>query len=53
MEILDRYDIECVPESYRNNKVAYIKDSSISKNCKRLIKVKFMLCSMLMFQHSW
>lgn len=40
VEILDRYDIECVPESYRNNKVAYIKDSSISKNCKRLIKIQ-------------
>ncbi|WOL07892.1 ALA-interacting subunit [Canna indica] len=39
VEIVDRYDIECVPESYRSNKVAYIKDNSISKNCKRLIKV--------------
>lgn len=38
-EIVDRYDVECIPEVYRGNKVAYIKDGSISKNCTRTIKV--------------
>ncbi|XP_010923823.1 putative ALA-interacting subunit 2 isoform X2 [Elaeis guineensis] len=40
VEIVDRYDVECIPEAYRSNKVAYIKDSSISKNCNRTIKVQ-------------
>ncbi|KAF7842885.1 putative ALA-interacting subunit 2 [Senna tora] len=42
VEIVDRYDIECIPEEYRSNKVAYIKDDSISKNCSRFIKMDFM-----------
>ncbi|KAG4957213.1 hypothetical protein JHK85_043593 [Glycine max] len=25
-EIMDRYDIDCVPEEFRSNKVTYIKD---------------------------
>jgi hypothetical protein len=36
---VDRYDIECVPEEYRSNKVAYVKDDSVSKNCSRFLKV--------------
>ncbi|XP_057971960.1 putative ALA-interacting subunit 2 isoform X1 [Malania oleifera] len=39
VEIVDRYDTECIREEYRSNKVAYIKDSSISKNCSRFLKV--------------
>lgn len=39
VEVVDRYDIECIPELYRSNKVAYIKDSSISKNCTRTMRV--------------
>ncbi|KAG5012307.1 hypothetical protein AAZX31_09G085000 [Glycine max] len=39
VEIVDRYDIDCVPEDFRSNKVAYIKDDSIAKNCSRLLKV--------------
>ncbi|KAK2450633.1 Putative ALA-interacting subunit 2 [Trifolium repens] len=39
VEIVDRYDIECVPEEYRSNKVAYVKDDSVSKNCSRFLKV--------------
>ncbi|XP_028791638.1 putative ALA-interacting subunit 2 [Neltuma alba] len=39
VEVVDRYDVECVPEEYRSNKVAYIKDDSISKNCSRFLKV--------------
>lgn len=42
MEIVERYDIECVPEIYRSNKVAYIKNSLITKKCDHLIKVNFM-----------
>lgn len=43
VEIVHRYDGDCVPEEYKANKVAYIKDSSIPKNCTREIKVpKFM-----------
>ncbi|PRQ29504.1 putative ALA-interacting subunit 2 [Rosa rugosa] len=39
VEIVDRYDTECVPEAFRSNKVAYIKDNSIPKNCSRYLKV--------------
>ncbi|XP_050374632.1 putative ALA-interacting subunit 2 [Argentina anserina] len=37
VEIVDRYDSECVPEAFRSNKVAYIKDDSIPKNCSRCL----------------
>ncbi|KAK4748898.1 hypothetical protein SAY87_015484 [Trapa incisa] len=39
VEIVDRYDIECVPDAYKSNKVAFIRDDSISKNCTRFLKV--------------
>ncbi|KAJ8627225.1 hypothetical protein MRB53_020532 [Persea americana] len=39
VEIVERYDAECVPEPFRSNKVAYIKDNSTSKNCTRILKV--------------
>ncbi|XP_024932502.2 putative ALA-interacting subunit 2 isoform X3 [Ziziphus jujuba] len=39
VEIVDRYDSECIPEEYKSNKMAYIKDSSIPKNCSRFLKV--------------
>ncbi|KAJ8760786.1 hypothetical protein K2173_021824 [Erythroxylum novogranatense] len=39
IEIVDRYDAECVPEAFKGNKVSYIKDDSISKNCSRQMKV--------------
>ncbi|XP_073005345.1 putative ALA-interacting subunit 2 [Typha latifolia] len=39
VEIAQRYDIDCIPKPYRSNKVAYIRDSSISKNCTLKIKV--------------
>lgn len=40
VEIVYRYDVECIPEPYRSNKVAFIKDSSILKNCTKEIKVQ-------------
>ncbi|XP_071920896.1 putative ALA-interacting subunit 2 isoform X1 [Coffea arabica] len=39
VEIVERYDSECVPHQFRLNKVAYIKDSLIPKNCSRYLKV--------------
>ncbi|KAH7847650.1 hypothetical protein Vadar_028534 [Vaccinium darrowii] len=39
VEITDRYDTDCIPPPFKSNKVAYIKDSSISKNCSRFLKV--------------
>lgn len=39
VEIVDRYDNECIPEPFRSNKVAYIKDTSSPKNCTRSLKV--------------
>ncbi|XP_019417711.1 PREDICTED: putative ALA-interacting subunit 2 [Lupinus angustifolius] len=39
VEIVDRYDNDCIPEEFKNNKVAFIKDDSLSKNCSRLLKV--------------
>lgn len=38
-EIIYRYDVDCVPDAYRGNRQAYIKDSSISKNCTLEAKV--------------
>ncbi|KAM0937256.1 putative CDC50/LEM3 family protein [Dioscorea sansibarensis] len=40
VEIVDRYDVACIPEQYQSNKVSYIKDSTISKDCKRDLKVQ-------------
>ncbi|KAM3700857.1 hypothetical protein ACB098_05G128900 [Castanea mollissima] len=39
VEIVDRYDIDCVPEQFKSNKLGYIKDSSYPKNCSRTLKV--------------
>lgn len=39
VEIAYRYDTDCVPEAYKHDKIAYIKDSSVSKNCTRKIRV--------------
>lgn len=39
VEIVDRYDIECVPELFKSDKLAYIKDTSLPKNCSRYLKV--------------
>ncbi|KAL4387097.1 hypothetical protein GQ457_09G004010 [Hibiscus cannabinus] len=39
VEIEERYDIECVPEPFRNDKVSYIQADSIPKNCSLLLKV--------------
>ncbi|XXG66012.1 hypothetical protein AAC387_Pa05g3574 [Persea americana] len=39
VEIVDRYDTACIPKAFTSNKVAYIKDSSISKNCTRILQV--------------
>ncbi|XVE88423.1 hypothetical protein DITRI_Ditri19aG0068600 [Diplodiscus trichospermus] len=39
VEIVERYDIECVPEAFRIDKVSYIQDDSIPKNCSRSLKV--------------
>jgi hypothetical protein len=53
-EIIHRYDVDCVPNAYRGNRQAYIKDSSILKNCTLQAKVK-LLCdcniSYLYFVH--
>jgi len=38
-EIVHRYDIDCVPNAYRRNKQAYIKDNSISKKCIQQVQV--------------
>ncbi|CAK9135514.1 unnamed protein product [Ilex paraguariensis] len=39
VEIVDSYDTDCIPDPFKNNKVAYIKDSSIPKKCFRFLKV--------------
>ncbi|KAE7996168.1 hypothetical protein FH972_000911 [Carpinus fangiana] len=39
VELVDRYDIECVPDAFKSDKLGYIKDSSIPKNCSRFLKV--------------
>ncbi|KAM7524881.1 hypothetical protein LguiA_014783 [Lonicera macranthoides] len=39
IEIVDRYDTECIPEPFKGDKLAYIKDRSLPKNCSRYLKV--------------
>ncbi|KAK5792357.1 putative ALA-interacting subunit 2 [Gossypium arboreum] len=39
VEIVERYDIGCVPEPFRIDKVSYIQDDSIPKNCSLSFKV--------------
>lgn len=39
VEILYRYETECIPEEYRSNKLAYIQSDSISKNCTDILRV--------------
>lgn len=39
VEIVDRYDTECIPDPFKGSKEAYIRDNSISKNCTRHLKV--------------
>lgn len=40
VEIVDRYDSGCVPGAFRSNKVSFIKDTSLPKNCSRILKVR-------------
>ncbi|KAL2252115.1 UNVERIFIED_CONTAM: putative ALA-interacting subunit 2 [Sesamum indicum] len=39
VEIVYRYDVECVPVLYRSNKLAYIKNNLIPKNCSKSLKI--------------
>ncbi|GAB4840651.1 Putative ALA-interacting subunit 2 [Ancistrocladus abbreviatus] len=39
VEIVDRYDAECIPDTFKGNKVEYIEDDSLPKNCSRYLKV--------------
>ncbi|KAK1387935.1 ALA-interacting subunit [Heracleum sosnowskyi] len=39
VEIIDRYDYECIPQESRNDKVGYIQNST-NNNCKRKLTVK-------------
>ncbi|XVF87124.1 hypothetical protein PTKIN_Ptkin18bG0094300 [Pterospermum kingtungense] len=39
VEIVERYDAKCVPEPFRIDKVSYIQDDSIPKNCSVSMKV--------------
>ncbi|XP_022715508.1 putative ALA-interacting subunit 2 isoform X2 [Durio zibethinus] len=40
VEIVERYDTECVPEPFRIDKVSYVQDDSIPKNCSLSLKVR-------------
>ncbi|XP_020079951.1 ALA-interacting subunit 3-like [Ananas comosus] len=39
VEIVDRYDVECIPEHLRVDKVAYIRSSETKKTCTRSLSV--------------
>ncbi|XP_058096230.1 ALA-interacting subunit 3-like [Magnolia sinica] len=39
VEIIDRYETECIPESSRGNKLAFIQDPKTDKTCIRTITV--------------
>ncbi|XP_054815977.1 ALA-interacting subunit 3-like [Prosopis cineraria] len=38
VEIVDRYDSDCIPDNFKNNKVEYIQ-SSVNKSCNRTLNV--------------
>ncbi|XP_057861230.2 putative ALA-interacting subunit 2 isoform X2 [Cryptomeria japonica] len=40
VEIVHRYETECIPEIHRINKLAYIQNDSISKDCSKVLKVQ-------------
>ncbi|OVA14273.1 Protein of unknown function DUF284 [Macleaya cordata] len=43
VEIVDRYDSDCVPQNFSSNKLAFIRSSETNKTCTRRITVpKFM-----------
>ncbi|CAA6673434.1 unnamed protein product [Spirodela intermedia] len=39
VEIVDRYDVACVPEHLQDDKLAYIQNSTEDKTCTRKLKV--------------
>ncbi|EMS52996.1 ALA-interacting subunit 1 [Triticum urartu] len=39
VEIIDRYDHACVPRNMTDNKLAYIQNEAISKECTRTLTV--------------
>ncbi|KAI3866275.1 hypothetical protein MKW92_021546 [Papaver armeniacum] len=39
VEIVDRYETECIPEDQRNDKLGYIYNKNVSKTCTRKITV--------------
>jgi hypothetical protein len=39
VEIVDRYDDACVPANMTDNKLAYIQNPNISKECTRTLTV--------------
>ncbi|KAM0915159.1 hypothetical protein ACQ4PT_011056 [Festuca glaucescens] len=40
VEIIDRYDHACVPPNMTDNKLGYIRNETISKDCTRTLRVK-------------
>ncbi|KAG6384512.1 hypothetical protein SASPL_155669 [Salvia splendens] len=41
VEIVYRYDVECIPAPFRGNKLAYIANDFIPKNCTKHLKVVY------------
>ncbi|XP_039127190.1 LOW QUALITY PROTEIN: ALA-interacting subunit 1-like [Dioscorea cayenensis subsp. rotundata] len=39
VEIVDRYDTECIPKNMTDNKIAYIQNKAINKTCIRKVRV--------------
>ncbi|XP_058090504.1 ALA-interacting subunit 1-like isoform X1 [Magnolia sinica] len=39
VEIVDRYDIDCIPETLRNDKLAFIQSRETNKTCTRSLTV--------------
>ncbi|KAJ8753374.1 hypothetical protein K2173_019773 [Erythroxylum novogranatense] len=39
VEIVDRYDIECIPPDFRNGSLQYIQNNQTNKTCIRSLKV--------------
>eukprot|EP00262_Sarcandra_glabra_P016985 TRINITY_DN5676_c0_g1_i1.p1 TRINITY_DN5676_c0_g1~~TRINITY_DN5676_c0_g1_i1.p1 ORF type:complete len:350 (+),score=61.91 TRINITY_DN5676_c0_g1_i1:234-1283(+) len=39
VEIVDRYDTDCIPENLRDDKLAYIQNETQNKTCTRMLRV--------------
>lgn len=50
VEIVHRYDVDCIPKNLRHDKLAFIQNSKTNKTCTRSLTVsEILLCSKFIF----